>query len=108
MIHRGITDDALARLNIDKMGLDRTDHHILETIILKFDGGPVGLDTLAAAVSEETETIEDMYEPYLMQQGFLQRTPRGRIASRLAYETLGLAWQDKSKNEPSKLFEDEE
>ena len=108
VIHRGITDDALARLNIDKMGLDRTDHHILETIILKFDGGPVGLDTLAAAVSEETETIEDMYEPYLMQQGFLQRTPRGRIASRLAYETLGLAWQDKSKNEPSKLFEDEE
>ena len=108
VIHRGITDDALARLNIDKMGLDRTDHHILETIILKFDGGPVGLDTLAAAVSEETETIEDMYEPYLMQQGFLQRTPRGRIASRLAYETLGLAWQDKGKNEPSKLFEDEE
>ena len=98
--------EALSRLHIDKLGLDRTDRHILETIIQKFDGGPVGLDTLAAAVSEETETLEDMYEPYLMQQGFLQRTPRGRIATRAAYECLGISWKDQSGD--AELFEGNE
>lgn len=102
-----ISLEALGRLHIDKLGLDRTDRHVLETIIKKFDGGPVGLDTLAAAVSEETETLEDMYEPYLMQQGFLQRTPRGRVATRAAYECLGMAWNEGRKVSED-LFEEKE
>lgn len=102
-----ISLEALKRLHIDKLGLDRTDRHVLETIIKKFDGGPVGLDTLAAAISEETETLEDMYEPYLMQQGFLQRTPRGRIVTRTAYECLGVTWNEKRKDSED-LFEEKE
>lgn len=82
--------DALAMLEVDGLGLDDTDRRILLSIIQKFDGGPVGIDTLAAATSEETDTIMDVYEPYLIQLGFLQRTPRGRIATRLAYEHLHL------------------
>ncbi len=89
-----ITDDvareALARLEIDEMGLDGVDHKVLHTIIEKFNGGPVGLDTIAAAISEEADTIMDVYEPYLLQIGFLQRTPRGRVVTRAAYEHLGL------------------
>lgn len=106
-IDMSITQEALSKLHIDERGLDRTDRHVLETIIRKFDGGPVGLDTLAAAISEETETLEDMYEPYLMQQGFLQRTPRGRIATRSAYECLGILWME-SKEEAKGLFEENE
>jgi Holliday junction DNA helicase RuvB len=75
-------------LEVDDLGLDDTDRRILLSIIQKFDGGPVGIETLAAATSEETDTIMDVYEPYLIQLGFLQRTPRGRIATRLAYEHL--------------------
>lgn len=82
--------EALARLEIDELGLDEVDHKVLQTIIHKFDGGPVGLDTIAASISEEADTIMDVYEPYLMQVGFLQRTPRGRVATRRAYEHLGL------------------
>jgi len=82
--------EALARLEIDELGLDDVDHKVLQTIIHKFDGGPVGLDTIAASISEEADTIMDVYEPYLMQVGFLQRTPRGRVATRRAYEHLGL------------------
>ena len=82
---------ALTILEVDELGLDDTDRRILLTIIQKFDGGPVGIETLAAATSEETDTIMDVYEPYLIQLGFLQRTPRGRIATRLAYEHLGIA-----------------
>jgi Holliday junction DNA helicase RuvB len=82
--------EALARLEIDELGLDEVDHKVLNTIIHKFDGGPVGLDTIAASISEEADTIMDVYEPYLMQVGFLQRTPRGRVATRRAYEHLGL------------------
>ena len=82
--------DALARLEIDSLGLDDVDHKVLRTIIEKFDGGPVGLDTIAAAISEEADTIMDVYEPYLLQLGFLQRTPRGRVVSRAAYEHLGV------------------
>jgi Holliday junction DNA helicase RuvB len=85
-----IADHALNLLEIDHLGLDETDRRILEAVIEKFDGGPVGIDTLAAATSEETDTIMDVYEPYLIQLGFLQRTPRGRIATRRAYEHLGI------------------
>ena len=82
--------EALARLEIDYLGLDDVDHKVLRTIVEKFDGGPVGLDTIAASISEEADTRMDVYEPYLMQVGFLQRTPRGRVATRRAYEHLGL------------------
>ena len=89
-----ITEDvanlALDLLEVDKLGLDKGDRSILETMIDKFDGGPVGLDTLAAALGEDSGTLEDFYEPYLIQNGLLQRTPRGRIATRLAYEHLGV------------------
>lgn len=81
---------ALKRLEIDELGLDQTDIQMLKTVITKFNGGPVGLDTLAASVGEDKDTIEDVYEPFLMQIGFLTRSPRGRIATRLAYEHLGL------------------
>jgi Holliday junction DNA helicase RuvB len=81
---------ALGRLDIDDLGLDEVDHKILRAIIEKFRGGPVGLDTIAASISEEADTVEDVYEPYLLQLGFLQRTPRGREATRRAYEHLGI------------------
>ncbi len=90
-ITRELAQTALARLEVDACGLDKTDQRLLSTIISKFSGGPVGLDTLAASISEETETIEDVYEPYLLQLGFLQRTPRGRVATRAAYAHLGIA-----------------
>jgi holliday junction DNA helicase RuvB len=85
-----IANSALALLEIDGLGLDEVDRRIMLTMIQKFQGGPVGIDTLAAATSEEADTIMDVYEPYLIQLGFLQRTPRGRIATRLAYEHLGI------------------
>jgi holliday junction DNA helicase RuvB len=84
-----IANEALSMLAIDALGLDPVDRNLLETIIDKFNGGPVGLGTLAAATQEETETIEEVYEPYLLQLGFLERTPRGRIATRRAYDHLG-------------------
>ncbi len=82
---------ALDMMDVDKMGLDHVDRNLLLTMINKFDGGPVGLDTLAAAISEDPGTIEDVYEPYLIQNGFLNRTPRGRVATKAAYEHFGLA-----------------
>ena len=85
-----VAQEALSRLEIDKLGLDEVDHKVLQTIIGKFNGGPVGLDTIAAAISEEADTIMDVYEPYLLQLGFLHRTPRGRVATRAAYEHLGV------------------
>ena len=85
---------ALNKLEIDELGLDETDRKILETIILKYKGGPVGLETLAATIGEEVETIEDVYEPYLMQIGFLSRTPRGRIAMPEAYRHLGIPLEE--------------
>lgn len=85
-----LADKALQRLEVDKLGLDNTDRSMLLTIINKFDGGPVGLDTLAAAISEETDTIEDVYEPYLLQLGFINRTARGRVATTAAYDHLGV------------------
>lgn len=86
----GRVESTLGALGIDDRGLDRTDRAILESIITKFSGGPVGLSTLAAVTSEEEETLEDVYEPYLLQQGFLQRTPKGRIVTKLAYALLGM------------------
>ena len=96
---RGITTaeaaaEALERLEVDYLGLDRIDRRILSTIIQNYAGGPVGLDTLAAAVGEESVTLEDVYEPYLMQIGFLTRTPRGRCVTRLAYNHLHLEAPD--------------
>jgi Holliday junction DNA helicase RuvB len=87
-----VAQEALRRLEIDTLGCDETDRRILHAIIDKFDGGPVGLDTIAAAISEESDTIMDVYEPYLLQLGFLARTPRGRIATRRGYEHMGVPY----------------
>ena len=92
-IDRKIASYALNKLEIDHLGLDNVDRRMLETIIRFYDGGPVGLETLAATVGEEAVTLEDMYEPYLMQIGFLSRTPRGRCVTRLACEHLGLPYR---------------
>lgn len=89
VITRSVADQALALLEIDEMGFDMMDRAILLTIIDKFGGGPVGLDTIAAAISEESDTIEDVYEPFLIQNGFLNRTPRGRVATAAAYSHFG-------------------
>ncbi len=92
-----ISNFALQKLEIDKLGLDNTDRRMLETIIKFYDGGPVGLETLAATIGEEAVTIEDVYEPFLMQIGYLNRTPRGRCVTRLAYEHLGIPYREQSK-----------
>jgi Holliday junction DNA helicase RuvB len=101
---------ALDRLEIDELGLDNTDRRMMEAIISFYGGGPVGLDTLAATIGEEAITIEDVYEPYLMQLGFIQRTPRGRCVTHLAYEHLGLkppvSRQAKEVSDQLKFFED--
>jgi Holliday junction DNA helicase RuvB len=89
-IDQRVAHDALNRLNVDERGFDEMDRRILHTVIEKFSGGPVGIETLAVAVSEERDTIEDVYEPFLIQLGFLARTPRGRIVTRLAYAHFGL------------------
>jgi len=89
----------LTRLEIDGLGLDSVDRKLLHSIISNYGGGPVGLETLAATVNEETVTIEDMYEPFLLQQGFLSRTPRGRCATRLAYEHLGMKFSGGDENQ---------
>jgi len=86
---------ALSKLEVDPIGLDEIDHKVLHTIIEKFNGGPVGLDTIAASISEESDTITDVYEPFLMQLGFLERTPRGRVATPRACEHLGLPYNKK-------------
>jgi holliday junction DNA helicase RuvB len=100
-ITQKVAVDALAKLEVDPLGLDEIDHKVLRTIIEKFNGGPVGLDTIAASISEEADTITDVYEPFLMQLGFLERTPRGRMATRLAYEHLGLPF---NKSNQQKLI----
>jgi len=89
-VSRGVADEALVMLDVDRLGLDVMDRKLLNAIIEKFGGGPVGIDNLAAAIGEERETLEDVVEPFLIQQGLLQRTPRGRIASVNAYRHLGL------------------
>lgn len=97
-ITQEITKHALALLEIDHLGLESTDRRLIETIIKNFNGGPVGLQALAAATSEELDTIEDIYEPYLLQLGFLQRTARGRIATKFAYKHLGLGLPPENQN----------
>ncbi len=92
VITQPVAEDALAMLEIDALGLDSLDRTVLEAIISKFRGGPVGLETLAASVSEESDTIMDVVEPYLLQLGFLERTPRGRVATRRAYQHLGIPY----------------
>ena len=93
-----VANEALDRLGIDKLGLDDIDRRILLTIVDKFDGGPVGLETVAASISEEPDTIMDVYEPYLLQLGFLERTPRGRKATRRAYAHLGLPYDGQQES----------
>jgi len=105
-VTREVADDALKMLDVDAVGLDVMDRKLLQAVIEKFSGGPVGVDNLAAAIGEERDTIEDVLEPYLIQQGYLQRTPRGRVATVSAYRHFGLArpnaagtpdlWEDKS------------
>ena len=90
VITKEVADDALTRLEIDADGLDAIDRRLLRSIITNYNGGPVGLETIAATINEEPVTIEDVYEPYLMQKGYLTRTPRGRCVTRLAYQHLGL------------------
>ena len=97
-ITKQIADEALSKMEIDDLGLDFIDRKILESIIKKFGGGPVGLDTLSATISEDTSTIEDVYEPYLMQLGFIARTPRGRVALENAYNHLGIEYPNKQGN----------
>jgi len=95
VITREVADKALNMMEVDKLGLDNIDRMILSTIIKNFGGGPVGLDTIAASVGEEANTIEDVCEPYLLQQGFITRTARGRCATRLAYEYMGIEFTEK-------------
>ncbi|HAY60953.1 MAG: Holliday junction branch migration DNA helicase RuvB [Acidaminococcaceae bacterium] len=99
-IDKQVAEEGLARLEVDQYGLDRNDYRILSTIVKSFGGGPVGVDTIAAAVSEETGTIEDVIEPYLMQLGLLQRTPRGRVATRKTYQYLGLPYPETGSGVP--------
>ena len=99
VIDLDITKSALDKLKVDKLGLDDTDYHLLKSIIEKFDGGPVGIDAIASSIGEEVSTIEDVYEPYLLQNGFLKRTSRGRIVTEKAYKHLGI-----EKKEQDKLF----
>jgi Holliday junction DNA helicase RuvB len=94
VITRDVAREALALLEVDPLGLDDIDRRVLRTIIEKFEGGPVGLDTIGASLSEEPDTIMDVVEPYLLQLGFLDRTPRGRVATRRAYEHLGIEYQE--------------
>jgi Holliday junction DNA helicase RuvB len=95
--------EALGKLEVDPIGLDELDRKVLHTIIEKFNGGPVGLETIAAAISEDADTIMDVYEPYLLQLGFLERTPRGRTATRLAYQHLNIPY-NKDKTNQQSLF----
>ena len=94
VIDRQLADEALAKLEVDRYGFDRNDRKILTTFVKTFGGGPVGIETIAAAVSEESSTIEDVYEPYLMQQGMLNRTSRGRMATRETYRYLGMPFPE--------------
>jgi len=87
-----VAQDALDIMDVDRMGLDHVDRNLILTMIHKFDGGPVGLDTIAAAIGEDSGTIEDVYEPYLIQNGFINRTPRGRVATRTAYDHFGITY----------------
>jgi Holliday junction DNA helicase RuvB len=99
-----VADDALGMLEVDALGLDDVDRQVLRAIVEKFDGGPVGLDTIAAAISEEPDTIMDVYEPFLLQLGFIDRTPRGRVATRRAYAHLGVPFPEQAPPGQPPLF----
>lgn len=99
VITRAVADMALSSLDVDKLGLDALDRRMLRSIIEYYGGGPVGLETLAATINEEAITLEDVYEPYLLQKGFLTRTPRGRCVTRKAYEHLGIAFEGQQQME---------
>ena len=105
VISREVADEALTMLNVDHLGLDEMDRRILLTLIEKFQGGPIGLETLATAVCEEKNTLEDVYEPFLIQSGFLIRTPRGRVATQAAYEHFSLPLRSAPPLQPT-LFDD--
>ena len=99
-----VARDALALLGVDALGLDEVDDRLLRTLAEKFDGGPVGLETIAASIGEESDTIMDVYEPYLLQLGFLNRTPRGRVVTRFAYEHLGLNYPARLESRQAALW----
>jgi Holliday junction DNA helicase RuvB len=104
LITGAIAEDALEMLEVDEIGMDTLDRNLLSALINKFDGGPVGVDSLAAAISEERGTIEDVIEPYLIQQGYIMRTPRGRVATRFAWQHLGLAMPDQEQSAQGSIF----
>ena len=106
-IDQAIAQKALAGLEIDELGLDKVDRKMLKAIITKFGGGPVGVDSLAASIHEDSLTVEDVYEPYLLQLGFIERTPRGRMATRAAYKHLGIAFTKSDKIKQTGLFKGE-
>jgi len=97
VITREVADKALSMLDIDRFGLDEMDKRIMETIVIKFGGGPVGLNTIAVSVGEEEGTLEEVYEPYLIQEGYIKRTPRGRVATELCFQRLGINPKDKQQ-----------
>jgi len=101
VVTQPVAVEALSKLEVDHIGLDEVDHKLLHTIIDKFNGGPVGLETIAASISEESDTIMDVYEPYLLQLGFLERTPRGRLATQLAYKHLDLPYNKEKPPQPT-------
>ncbi|MBS1236874.1 MAG: ruvB [Deltaproteobacteria bacterium] len=103
VITQEVAKGALDMLGVDGRGLDKMDRHIMLTIIQKFNGGPIGLDTLSAAVSEEKDTLEDVYEPFLIQMGYIKRTPRGRVATKLAYSHFGIPMDERDPQQ-KKLF----
>ena len=98
-----VAQAALNQINVDRIGLDQSDHQLLNSLIDKFDGGPVGLETLAASINEDADTIMEVWEPYLLQLGFLERTPRGRVATRLAYEYLGRTYAQPDSQDQGRL-----
>jgi Holliday junction DNA helicase RuvB len=104
LITGAIAGDALGMLEVDEIGMDTLDRNLLSALINKFDGGPVGVDSLAAAISEERGTIEDVIEPYLIQQGYIMRTPRGRVATRFAWQHLGLTMPDQEQSAQGSIF----
>ena len=106
VITRTIADHALEKLEIDHLGLDSGDKRMLRTVIEHYGGGPVGLDTLAATIGEESDTIEDVYEPYLMQIGFIHRTPRGRVVTKRAYDHFGIPYAQENSAENISMFDE--
>jgi Holliday junction DNA helicase RuvB len=104
VITREVAMQALEMLEVDEKGLDKMDRYIMLTIIEKFNGGPIGLDTLSAAVSEEKDTLEDVYEPFLIQRGYIKRTPRGRVATKRAYKHFGIKLEDENDQVQKRLF----